>query len=121
MGSIRRASLHPTPSTCPQSLFSRSFSWSSPFPRHDSWTSCLNAISGACGPRARGAIMEFLEIQDVVKFFGPLEVLKGTNLSVSEHQVVCLIGPSGCGKSTLLRCINGLETIQGGEIDLAGD
>ena len=65
--------------------------------------------------------MSFLEIRDVVKFFGPLAVLKGANLSVEEHQVVCLIGPSGCGKSTLLRCINGLETIQGGEIRLADD
>jgi polar amino acid transport system ATP-binding protein len=42
-------------------------------------------------------------------------------MSVTEHQVVCLIGPSGCGKSTLLRCINGLEPIQGGEIELEGD
>ena len=48
-------------------------------------------------------------------------VLKGLNLNVEEHQVVCLIGPSGCGKSTLLRCINGLEAIQGGEIRLHGD
>ena len=40
---------------------------------------------------------------------------------VEQHQVVCLIGPSGCGKSTLLRCINGLETIDGGEIRLHGD
>ena len=48
-------------------------------------------------------------------------VLKGLNLNVEEHQVVCLIGPSGCGKSTLLRCINGLEEIQGGEIRLHGD
>ena len=49
------------------------------------------------------------------------EVLKGLNLNVEVHQVVCLIGPSGCGKSTLLRCINGLEEIQGGEIRLHGD
>jgi polar amino acid transport system ATP-binding protein len=65
--------------------------------------------------------MAFLAIRQVHKRFGPLEVLRGIDMSVNEHQVVCLIGPSGCGKSTLLRCINGLEPIQGGEITLAGD
>jgi polar amino acid transport system ATP-binding protein len=65
--------------------------------------------------------MAFLEIKSVHKRFGPLEVLRGVDMSVAEHQVVCLIGPSGCGKSTLLRCINGLEPIQGGEIKLEGD
>ena len=65
--------------------------------------------------------MAFLEVKQVHKQFGPIEVLHGLNLSVNEHQVVCLIGPSGCGKSTLLRCINGLEPIQGGEIRLEGD
>ena len=43
------------------------------------------------------------------------------DLTVDEHEVVCLIGPSGCGKSTLLRCVNGLEPIQGGEIRIDGD
>jgi polar amino acid transport system ATP-binding protein len=65
--------------------------------------------------------MAFLEIRDVHKRFGRLEVLRGIDMAVKEHQVVCLIGPSGCGKSTLLRCINGLEQIQGGEIKLEGD
>ena len=65
--------------------------------------------------------MAFLEVRQVHKQFGPIEVLHGIDLSVNEHQVVCLIGPSGCGKSTLLRCINGLEQIQGGEIRLEGD
>ena len=63
----------------------------------------------------------FLEIRNVEKEFGPVKVLRGVNLSVDEHQVVCLIGASGCGKSTLLRCINGLEKIQGGEIRLMTD
>ena len=63
----------------------------------------------------------FLEIRNVEKEFGPVKVLRGVNLSVGEHQVVCLIGASGCGKSTLLRCINGLEKIQGGEIRLMND
>jgi polar amino acid transport system ATP-binding protein len=63
----------------------------------------------------------FLEIRGVEKRFGAVPVLRGLDLTVNEHQVVCLIGPSGCGKSTLLRCINGLEEIQGGEIRLEGD
>jgi polar amino acid transport system ATP-binding protein len=65
--------------------------------------------------------MAFLEMIDVQKHFGAVQVLRGLNLSVDEHQVVCLIGPSGCGKSTLLRCINQLEPIQSGEIRLEGD
>jgi polar amino acid transport system ATP-binding protein len=65
--------------------------------------------------------MAFLELIDVHKHFGPVHVLRGVNLSVKEHQVVCLIGPSGCGKSTLLRCINQLESIQDGEIRLMND
>ena len=65
--------------------------------------------------------MSFLEMKNVEKHFGPVQVLRGINLDVNEHQVVCLIGPSGCGKSTLLRCINQLEPIQGGEIRLEGD
>ena len=65
--------------------------------------------------------MAFLEIRNVEKAFGPIRVLRGVNLNVTEHQVVCLIGPSGCGKSTLLRCINWLEKIQGGEIRLEDD
>ncbi len=65
--------------------------------------------------------MAFLEMKGVAKEFGPIKVLRGLDMEVNEHQVVCLIGPSGCGKSTLLRCINGLEQIQGGEIRLAGD
>jgi polar amino acid transport system ATP-binding protein len=65
--------------------------------------------------------MAFLEMRGVEKCFGPLHILRGLDLSVDEHQVVCLIGPSGCGKSTLLRCINGLEEIQGGEIRLEND
>ena len=65
--------------------------------------------------------MAFLDIVAVEKVFGANRVLRGTTLSVDQHQVVCLIGPSGCGKSTLLRCINGLETIDGGEIVLEGE
>jgi len=73
----------------------------------------------ACG---RGAdTMAFLEMTKVEKSYGPVQILRGLDMNVNEHQVVCLIGPSGCGKSTLLRCINQLEQIQGGEIRLMGD
>jgi polar amino acid transport system ATP-binding protein len=65
--------------------------------------------------------MAFLEIKNVEKHFGPVQVLRGLNLEAEEHQVLCLIGPSGCGKSTLLRCINQLESIQSGEIRLDND
>src|SRR5207342_3300577 len=61
------------------------------------------------------------ELRDIHKRFGANEVLKGVDLTVDEHEVVCLIGPSGCGKSTLLRCVNGLEPIQGGEVRIDGN
>jgi polar amino acid transport system ATP-binding protein len=65
--------------------------------------------------------MAFLEIRDVHKHFGSVEVLKGISLEVELHQVVSLIGASGSGKSTLLRCINALESISKGVIRLDGD
>ncbi len=61
-----------------------------------------------------------LLLEGVHKSFGKLEVLKGIDLAVAEHEVVCLIGASGSGKSTLLRCINLLEPIQAGRIVVAG-
>jgi polar amino acid transport system ATP-binding protein len=59
-----------------------------------------------------------LEIRDVRKSFGAHEVLRGINLSVAQHEVICLIGASGSGKSTLLRCIDLLEDITTGSIFL---
>jgi polar amino acid transport system ATP-binding protein len=64
--------------------------------------------------------MPFLELAGVHKRFGDNEVLKGVDLDVAEHEVVCLIGASGSGKSTLLRCVNGLESIEGGSITVDG-
>jgi len=61
-----------------------------------------------------------LEIQDLHKYFGKLEVLKGINLKVYEKDVVCLIGPSGAGKSTFLRCINRLEEPTRGKVIFDG-
>lgn len=65
--------------------------------------------------------MALLEIKNLTKSFGENVILKDINLSVEQGEVVVILGPSGCGKSTLLRCINGLETIQGGEIRLSGE
>ena len=65
--------------------------------------------------------MSLLELRGVQKYFGTNHVLKGVDLAIDEHEVICLIGPSGCGKSTLLRCVNALEPIQGGEIVLDGE
>ena len=65
--------------------------------------------------------MAFLELDGVYKQFGTNHVLRGVDLHVDEHDVVCLIGPSGCGKSTLLRCINALEEIDGGTIRIDGE
>lgn len=64
--------------------------------------------------------MSVVQIENVHKRFGALEVLKGVSLTVERGQVVALIGRSGSGKSTLLRCINGLEPIQKGSIQVAG-
>jgi len=61
-----------------------------------------------------------LVCENVHKSFGQLEVLKGIDLSLEEHEVVCLIGASGSGKSTLLRCINLLEPIDEGRITVNG-
>jgi polar amino acid transport system ATP-binding protein len=62
-----------------------------------------------------------LRVEGLHKAFGQHEVLRGIDLEVAEHEVVCLIGASGSGKSTLLRCVNRLEPIQAGRIFLRGD
>jgi polar amino acid transport system ATP-binding protein len=62
-----------------------------------------------------------LAIEGVHKSFDRLEVLRGIDLAVRQHEVVCLIGASGSGKSTLLRCINLLEPIDAGRIFVAGE
>jgi polar amino acid transport system ATP-binding protein len=61
-----------------------------------------------------------VDIKNLRKSFGQVEVLKGINLSIQRKEVVCIIGKSGSGKSTLLRCINGLEVFQSGELLVAG-
>jgi polar amino acid transport system ATP-binding protein len=57
-----------------------------------------------------------VRIEALHKSFGKLEVLRGIDLDVAEHEVVCLIGASGSGKSTLLRCVNLLEPVDAGRV-----
>ena len=61
-----------------------------------------------------------LEVKDLHKYFGDLEVLKGISTEVRKGEVVAVVGMSGCGKSTFLRCINQLETPTSGEIIFEG-
>ena len=62
-----------------------------------------------------------VQLEDVHKSFGRTEVLRGIDLAVAEHDVVCLIGASGSGKSTLLRCVNLLEPLDAGRIYVDGE
>ena len=62
-----------------------------------------------------------LRLEDVHKSFGETRVLRGIDLDVAPHAVVCLIGASGSGKSTLLRCVNRIEIVDTGRIYVAGE
>jgi polar amino acid transport system ATP-binding protein len=70
-------------------------------------------------PQTRNA--EAVRLEGVHKSFDDLHVLKGIDLSVADHEVICLIGASGSGKSTMLRCVNLLETIDAGRIFVEGE
>jgi polar amino acid transport system ATP-binding protein len=83
-------------------------------------------VSEAPGPLARaveraGGDREALRLEGVHKSYRDLHVLRGVDLSVADHEVVCLIGASGSGKSTLLKCINLLEPIDAGRIVVEGE
>jgi polar amino acid transport system ATP-binding protein len=69
---------------------------------------------------SEGTPSEALRISGLHKSFGANEVLRGVDLSVAAHEVICLIGASGSGKSTLLRCVNLLEPVNAGHIYLSG-
>jgi polar amino acid transport system ATP-binding protein len=71
------------------------------------------------GPRAERRPM--LEVANISKRFGTLEVLRGVSLSVAAGEVVVVIGPSGSGKTTLLRCINLLEDYEQGTVTVDGE
>ncbi len=61
-----------------------------------------------------------LDIQNLKKNYGSVEVLHDINIDMKEAEFLVLLGPSGCGKSTLLNCIAGLETINEGAIQIGG-
>ncbi len=73
------------------------------------------------GASGRRLGREAVRIEGLYKSFGDLQVLRGIDLVVAEHEVVCLIGASGSGKSTLLRCVNLLEPIDEGRVLVEGD
>ena len=62
-----------------------------------------------------------ISVKEVWKNYGRLDVLKGINLDVPRGSVTCLIGPSGSGKSTLLRCVNHLEKVNSGRVEVDGE
>jgi polar amino acid transport system ATP-binding protein len=68
-----------------------------------------------------GADGHALRVERIHKSFGDLPVLRGIDLNVADHEVICLIGASGSGKSTLLRCVNLLETVDQGRIFVEGE
>ncbi len=64
---------------------------------------------------------KLIRVENLKKAYGENVILKDVSLSVREGEVVVILGPSGCGKSTLLRCLNGLETIQSGQVSFRGE
>ncbi|RWR01791.1 amino acid ABC transporter ATPase [[Pantoea] beijingensis] len=61
-----------------------------------------------------------IHVNNLQKRFGETHVLRGISCDIALQEVICVIGPSGSGKSTFLRCLNGLESIEGGNVDVNG-
>ena len=75
----------------------------------------------AGGTRAAAGAPPMVKAEQVHKFYGRFEVLKGIDLEVQPREVMCIVGPSGSGKSTFLRCINHLEQIHAGRLSVDGE
>jgi len=80
----------------------------------------MSADKGSDAAIVRRTDDAIVRISDVIKEFGALRVLDGVGFDVARGQTVAIVGRSGSGKSTLLRCIAGLETVQGGTIEVCG-
>ena len=81
----------------------------------------MSTTTGDAKTSGRDTEMPLVHAVNIMKAFHGNQVLKGIDLDVRAGQVVCLLGPSGSGKTTFLRCINQLETIDGGRIWVDGD
>jgi polar amino acid transport system ATP-binding protein len=81
----------------------------------------MTTLNQPTSPEAPGRAEAAIDVQELHKYFGRNEVLKGIDFHVSDGQVVCVIGPSGSGKSTLLRCVNLLEIPTSGKIFVEGE
>ncbi len=68
-----------------------------------------------------GDAMAAITLENITKRFGGIEVIKGIDLEIADHQLTVFVGPSGCGKSTLLRLIAGLEEVSSGTIRIGGE
>ena len=80
-----------------------------------------NMMTDRVGTDASRAPGVMVAARDIVKAFGPLQVLHGVSLTLRKGDVTAVIGPSGSGKSTLLRCLNHLEVIDSGTIEIEGE
>ncbi|MGF6374586.1 polar amino acid transport system ATP-binding protein [Paraburkholderia sp. RAU6.4a] len=92
----------------------------------------MNAIADMSSPAQSSApsasatanasnVAPLIEVRDLRKRFGDVEVLRGVDLEIARSEVVCVIGPSGSGKSTLLRCLAALETYDHGDVCIEGE
>jgi polar amino acid transport system ATP-binding protein len=85
----------------------------------------MNAITDMSSspiPNATHAARQpLIQVRELGKRYGEVEVLRGVDLEIAKSEVVCVIGPSGSGKSTLLRCIAALETYDRGEVQIEGE
>jgi NitT/TauT family transport system ATP-binding protein len=77
-------------------------------------------MRGRTDPTVRAAGQARIRVRGLLKRYGALEVFRDINFEVGDREIVAIVGPSGCGKTTLLRCIDGLLSVDDGEISVAG-